>query len=231
MLLVAYDTEYPQPLHAKRPIPDAFGVALVLTPENREPRWRDRRGAHRLELRSTDGSGAWRHCGPRYPRRARCRCCGCWHSAAAAARFSSISTYRALQCRSNHAPETAAGSNAHIPHHGRMCLLDEVIEWDAQHIRCRSGTHRCADNPLRSHGRLGVCVRHRICRAGHGRCTARSRGRCGAGRGRIELRSRPKRLSRRSAGCAAARVAARRHAKPISTARPRCLPETAQRAV
>jgi len=32
VLLVAYDTEYPQPLHAKRPIPDAFGVALVLAP-------------------------------------------------------------------------------------------------------------------------------------------------------------------------------------------------------
>ena len=32
LLLVAYDTEYPEPIHAKRPIPDAFGVALVLTP-------------------------------------------------------------------------------------------------------------------------------------------------------------------------------------------------------
>jgi hypothetical protein len=32
VLFVAYDTEYPQPLHAKRPIPDAFGVAMVLTP-------------------------------------------------------------------------------------------------------------------------------------------------------------------------------------------------------
>jgi hypothetical protein len=31
-LLVAYDSEYPQPLHAKRSIPDAFGVALVLAP-------------------------------------------------------------------------------------------------------------------------------------------------------------------------------------------------------
>lgn len=31
-LLVVYDTEYPQPLYAKRPIPDAFGVALVLAP-------------------------------------------------------------------------------------------------------------------------------------------------------------------------------------------------------
>jgi Beta-ketoacyl synthase, N-terminal domain len=33
VLLVAYDSEYPPPLHAKRPIPDAFGVAMVLTPE------------------------------------------------------------------------------------------------------------------------------------------------------------------------------------------------------
>jgi predicted hotdog family 3-hydroxylacyl-ACP dehydratase len=43
-----------------------------------------------------------------------------------------------------------------IPHHGRMCLLDEVIGWDAQHIRCRTGTHRAADHPLRSSGRLGI---------------------------------------------------------------------------
>jgi hypothetical protein len=35
VLLVAYDTEYPPPLHAKRPIPDAFGVALLLTPLRR----------------------------------------------------------------------------------------------------------------------------------------------------------------------------------------------------
>lgn len=33
VLLVAYETPYPQPLFAKRPVPDAFGVALVLTPE------------------------------------------------------------------------------------------------------------------------------------------------------------------------------------------------------
>jgi predicted hotdog family 3-hydroxylacyl-ACP dehydratase len=43
-----------------------------------------------------------------------------------------------------------------IPHHGRMCLLDEVIGWDAQHIRCRTGTHRAADHPLRASGRLGI---------------------------------------------------------------------------
>jgi Beta-ketoacyl synthase, N-terminal domain len=33
VLLVAYDTEYPPPLHLKRPIPDALGVAMILTPE------------------------------------------------------------------------------------------------------------------------------------------------------------------------------------------------------
>jgi predicted hotdog family 3-hydroxylacyl-ACP dehydratase len=44
----------------------------------------------------------------------------------------------------------------HIPHKGRMCLLDEVLAWDAARIRCRSSTHRAADNPLRAHGRLGA---------------------------------------------------------------------------
>jgi Beta-ketoacyl synthase, N-terminal domain len=33
ILFVAYDTEYPPPLHAKRPIPDALGVAMVFTPD------------------------------------------------------------------------------------------------------------------------------------------------------------------------------------------------------
>jgi predicted hotdog family 3-hydroxylacyl-ACP dehydratase len=44
----------------------------------------------------------------------------------------------------------------HIPHKGRMCLLDEVLSWDAAHIRCRSATHRAVDNPLRAYGRLGA---------------------------------------------------------------------------
>jgi predicted hotdog family 3-hydroxylacyl-ACP dehydratase len=35
-------------------------------------------------------------------------------------------------------------------------LLDEVIDWDAHRIRCRTATHRAPDNPLRAHGRLGV---------------------------------------------------------------------------
>jgi hypothetical protein len=43
VLLVAYDTEYPDPLNAKRPVPDAFGMALVLTPSRVE------RSAARIE--------------------------------------------------------------------------------------------------------------------------------------------------------------------------------------
>jgi hypothetical protein len=31
-LLVTYDAPYPEPLHAKRPLPSAFGIALVLSP-------------------------------------------------------------------------------------------------------------------------------------------------------------------------------------------------------
>jgi hypothetical protein len=32
VLLVAYDADYPEPIRSKRPVPDAFGAALVLTP-------------------------------------------------------------------------------------------------------------------------------------------------------------------------------------------------------
>jgi Beta-ketoacyl synthase, N-terminal domain len=35
VLLVAYDAGYPEPMRAARPIPDAFGVALVLAPAER----------------------------------------------------------------------------------------------------------------------------------------------------------------------------------------------------
>jgi predicted hotdog family 3-hydroxylacyl-ACP dehydratase len=45
---------------------------------------------------------------------------------------------------------------ARIPHQGRMCLLDEVIDWNAQHIHCRTASHRAPDNPLRSHDRLSI---------------------------------------------------------------------------
>ncbi|MGH8137385.1 MAG: 3-hydroxylacyl-ACP dehydratase [Steroidobacteraceae bacterium] len=44
----------------------------------------------------------------------------------------------------------------HIPHQGGMCLLDEVLAWDATTTRCRTSTHRSIENPLRAYGRLGA---------------------------------------------------------------------------
>lgn len=43
-----------------------------------------------------------------------------------------------------------------IPHAGTMCLLDQVLEWDDTSIRCRSDSHRRADNPLRSEAGLSA---------------------------------------------------------------------------
>jgi predicted hotdog family 3-hydroxylacyl-ACP dehydratase len=37
-----------------------------------------------------------------------------------------------------------------------MCLLEEVLDWDEERIRCRAITHRDADHPLIAHGRLGI---------------------------------------------------------------------------
>jgi predicted hotdog family 3-hydroxylacyl-ACP dehydratase len=45
-----------------------------------------------------------------------------------------------------------------IPHHGAMCLLEEVLSWDAREITCRASNHRNPANPLREHD-----VLHAIC--------------------------------------------------------------------
>lgn len=41
-----------------------------------------------------------------------------------------------------------------IPHQGASCLLDAVIEWDADRIICVSQSHAASDNPLRRDGKL-----------------------------------------------------------------------------
>ena len=41
-----------------------------------------------------------------------------------------------------------------IPHSGMMCLLDEVVSWDALKIRCTTRTHRDPRNPMRSRDEL-----------------------------------------------------------------------------
>jgi|ERR1019366_780935 predicted hotdog family 3-hydroxylacyl-ACP dehydratase len=43
-----------------------------------------------------------------------------------------------------------------IPHAGSMCLLDGVLECDAERIRCISSTHRNTDNPMRSGNELSA---------------------------------------------------------------------------
>lgn len=45
-----------------------------------------------------------------------------------------------------------------IPHAGAMCLLDGVVSWDENRIRCVSRSHLDTGNPLRAGGRLpAVC--------------------------------------------------------------------------
>jgi predicted hotdog family 3-hydroxylacyl-ACP dehydratase len=46
-----------------------------------------------------------------------------------------------------------------IPHAGAMCLLDAVLDWDADSIRCVSQRFSAPDNPLRrADGGLGTAA-------------------------------------------------------------------------
>lgn len=47
---------------------------------------------------------------------------------------------------------------AHIPHQGRMCLLDRILSWDEQQVCCVAQGHQVADHPLRAEGRLGIAA-------------------------------------------------------------------------
>jgi len=45
-----------------------------------------------------------------------------------------------------------------IPHHGTMCLLNAVEQWDDTSILCTTASHRDATNPLRRDNRLeAIC--------------------------------------------------------------------------
>jgi predicted hotdog family 3-hydroxylacyl-ACP dehydratase len=43
-----------------------------------------------------------------------------------------------------------------IPHSGAMCLLERVVECDAERIRCIAVSHRDPANPLARNGRLAA---------------------------------------------------------------------------
>jgi predicted hotdog family 3-hydroxylacyl-ACP dehydratase len=68
-----------------------------------------------------------------------------------------------------------------IPHGGRMCLLDGVVDWNAEEVQCTSRSHLRPDHPLRSRG--GLSVVHALeygaqAMAVHGGLLARASG-CG----------------------------------------------------
>ncbi len=66
-----------------------------------------------------------------------------------------------------------------IPHAGAMCLLDEVLEWDAARLHARSASHQRADNPLRGGGMLhavNLCEYAAQAMAVHGALRARAEG-------------------------------------------------------
>ena len=69
--------------------------------------------------------------------------------------------------------------SALIPHQGTMCLLERVLEFDADRIRLATATHRAADNPLRRDGRVRVvhlCEYGAQAMAVHGGLSARAAG-------------------------------------------------------
>ena len=66
-----------------------------------------------------------------------------------------------------------------IPHHGAMCLWDEVVAWDTDTIVLRTQTHRDTTNPLCSDGRLRavhLCEYGAQAMAVHGGLRAQSSG-------------------------------------------------------
>ena len=86
-----------------------------------------------------------------------------------------------------------------IPHAGSMCLLDEVAAWDAAAIHARTQSHRRADNPLRSDGRLRalhLCEYGAQAMAVHGGLLARAAGTVAAPGYLVSLRAVDLRVAR-----------------------------------
>ncbi|MGN6518082.1 MAG: phosphotransferase [Dokdonella sp.] len=66
-----------------------------------------------------------------------------------------------------------------IPHAGAMSLLDELVAWDEASVHLRAHSHRRADHPLRSDGRLRalhLCEYGAQAMAVHGGLLARAAG-------------------------------------------------------
>ncbi len=72
-----------------------------------------------------------------------------------------------------------------IPHAGEMCLLDEVLHWDEDSVRCVSRCYAGTENPMRrGDGVLGAACGIEIAAqamAVHGRLVAPADGKADAG--------------------------------------------------
>jgi predicted hotdog family 3-hydroxylacyl-ACP dehydratase len=71
-----------------------------------------------------------------------------------------------------------------LPHSGRMCLLEGVLEWDAERICCVGRDHRDSRNPLRVGERFHATSAIEYAAqamAAHGGLTGRTAGRPRAG--------------------------------------------------
>ena len=79
----------------------------------------------------------------------------------------------------------------HIPHHGRMCLLDEVLEWDSRHVVCRTATHLDKTHPLRSRDLTGREVLGAACGIEYASQAMALHGALAGGAGGGELTNRP----------------------------------------
>ena len=76
-------------------------------------------------------------------------------------------------------PLPRADWQALIPHTGAMSLLDEVLEWDAEHLLGRSRQHAQSSNPLRTDAGLRaihLCEYGAQAAAVHGALQARACG-------------------------------------------------------
>ena len=56
----------------------------------------------------------------------------------------------------NRAPLDRSWLARHLPHQGRMSLLDAIVAWDASSVRAVARGHRAPDHPLRRAGELPI---------------------------------------------------------------------------
>jgi predicted hotdog family 3-hydroxylacyl-ACP dehydratase len=66
-----------------------------------------------------------------------------------------------------------------VPHQGRMCLLERILEWDTERLLAVAVSHRAAHHPLASGGRLralNLCEYGAQAMAVHGGLVAQAAG-------------------------------------------------------